>query len=315
VVYDFIGDKWPKSKRKAGLEATVASMLAKVINQVLLQKEAEKTEVGGFVTTRLAEAIFAIAQYAMKRRTIAVFVVSAGNGKTMALNALEIDTPGAVLITVQRTRSTVKSFLQLWARGLNLSENGRAEDIQDRIVSVLDRSNRLILIDEAHKMTVAALDVLREVWDKTRVSIVLAGTPSLYETMTSRRVGTHQHEIMDQLFSRVGMYRDMTELENPETGTPERVSTIADVRKIFARGQVSLARDAASFLCKLANTPGEGGLRTCAGLVQLVVDLWPGEQVTAALLRNAMGTRMGTKEASFRMDAAEITREEVAKTG
>lgn len=157
---EFKNKKW--AKFKPGTLATTASMLAKAVNNVIREREAEQTEVGGFVSTRLAEAIFDIVQYAMKRRQIAVFLVPAGSGKSMALNALEIETPGAVLITVKRSRSTIKSFLQLWARQLGKNETGRAEDIQDRIVECLQGSSRLMLIDEAHKLTVAALDAARE---------------------------------------------------------------------------------------------------------------------------------------------------------
>lgn len=98
----------------------------------------------------------------------------------MALDALEIETPGAILITVKRSRSTVKSFLQLWIRKLGGDESGRTEDIQDRICSSLQGTNRLMLIDEAHKLSIAALDVVREIWDEVRIRIVMAATPCLY---------------------------------------------------------------------------------------------------------------------------------------
>ena len=310
AISDFLNDKW--GKRKAGLQATVASTLARAVNQILREDEASKTEVGGFVATRLAEAIFDIAQYAIKRRRMAVFLVPAGSGKSMALNALEIETPGAILITVTRSRGTVKSFLQLWARQLNLNETGRTEDIQDRIIGAHHGTNNLVLVDEAHKLSVAALDVLREVWDQAHIPIVMAATPCLYQTITSRRVGSQQSELMDQFYSRVGMFRDLSHLENPATGKTEKLVTIDDVRKVFARGHVRLSRNGADFLCKLANTTGAGGMRVCKDLVQLVVDLWPGEQITAEHLGKALKTRLGTKEAGFRMDTAEITREQTA---
>lgn len=117
---------------------------------------------------------------------------------------------------------------------------------------------------------------------------------------------------MDQFYSRVGMFRDLTTLQNEQTGGDERRVTVADIRKIYARGHVRLARDGTDFLCKLANTPGAGGLRVCSDLVQVIVDLWPGEVITAGLLNKALITRLGVREAGFRMEVAEITRDQPA---
>lgn len=296
VIYDFLGDKW--GKRKAGLQPTVASKLAKIINQIMRENQAKETEVGGFVTTRLAEAIYAIIQYAIKRHKIAVFVVPAGSGKTVALEAAEIEIPGAILLTVTQRRGTVKSFLQLWARKLQISQAGRAEDIQDRVVEKLTGSNRLVLIDEAHKLTVPTLDTIREIWDSTQIPIVMAATPILQQMITHQRVGTQAVELMDQFYSRVGVFRDLTKIENPKTGQEEPLVSLADVRRVFVRGHVRLAPDAEHYLCRLANTPGAGGLRVCRDLVQMIVDLWPGEAITEKQLRRACATRLGVKAAA-----------------
>lgn len=304
AISEFKNNKW--GKRKAGIEATVASDLAKAINQILRERDAKDTEVAGFVKIRVAEAIFDIVQYAIKRRRISVFVIPAGSGKTMALRALKIEIPGAILITVKRARGTVKSFLQLWARELGLGESGRAEDIQDRIVKTVAGTNRLMLIDEAHKLSVPALDAIREIWDEARIPIIMAATPVLHQTITGQRIGSQAVELMDQFYSRVAMFRDLTNLDNPETGDPEPRVSIEDIRKVFARGHVRLAKDGVRFLCRLANTNGAGGLRVCVDLVQIVVDLYPGDVITSKLLGDAMVTRLGIKEAGFRMETAEI---------
>jgi DNA transposition AAA+ family ATPase len=311
AISNFCTSQW--GKRRAALQLTLASNLAKTINQILREREAKTTEVGGFIPIRLTEAIFAIAQYAVKRRKIAAFVVPAGCCKSMALQAFEQEIPGSILVTVKRARATPKSFLQLWARRLGLNETGRTEDIQDRIISELATSHRLVLIDEAHKLTVAAIDAMREIWDEAQMPVVLAGTPSLYRTLTSQRVGTYGSELMDQLYSRVCMYRDLTTLEEPSTGTFEQRFTVDDLRKIYARGHVRIAADGLKFLCKIANSPGTGGLRTCTALVQMAIDCWAGELVTAAILRGALQMRLGIKEAGF-FDTREEPQPEVAAT-
>jgi len=297
----FRNDKW---KGAAGTLYTTASELMGAIDQFLKERDAEETAVDGFATTRFVEEVVALVEYAKKRRKIGAFGAPAGSGKSTVLHELAETTPGAVLIVVRRCRSAVKPFLQLWARSLGLTEEGRAEDIQDRIIACLANSGRLVLIDEAHKLQVATLDVIREVWDETHVPIILAGTPSLHGTLTTRRVGTQTSELMDQLYSRVGMYRDLSALTNRKTGEPERLHSAEDIRKVFARGHVRLVKDGIDFLCQLANSIGGGGLRICKDLVQFVVDMYPGQPITAMLLNEALKMKAGPREAAFRMDVA-----------
>lgn len=313
VISEFRTRKWKKFK--AGTLATTASTLARVINQIVREQEAAKTEISGYVEIRVAEEINAIVQYAIKRKRIVAFLVNAGCGKTLCMQALRLDTPGAIMVTVKLTRGHVKSYLQLWARALGLSESGRAEDIQDRVTNQLSGTSRLVLVDEVHKLSVAGLDATREIWDEARIPVVLAGTPTLYQTVFNQRVGSRAVEIMDQFSSRCAIFRDLTHLENPDTGHTEPKVTVADIRKLYARGRVRLARDGVDFLFRLANTPGAGGLRICSDLVQMVIDLYPDATVTAALLTQALGMRRGAKEAGFAIEQLETPEPQTAAAG
>lgn len=307
--------KTGKWKGKQGTLLTTASLLVKAINQVLRQRRADETRIDGYVETRVAREIHNIVWRAVDRRLIAAFILPAGSGKTMAMEAMHDDRPGSVLLTVTRSRSSVKSLLQLWARTLGLHEVGRAEDIQDAIMNRLAGSDRLVLIDEAHKLSVAALDAIREVWDEVHVPIVLAGTPSLGRTMTSRRVGNLGSELMDQLASRVAFYRDFRELTNPETGESERLFTVEDVRNVFHRGNVRLSRDGADFLCRLSNLLGCGGLRTCRHLVEICADAVKGTDsaITASALESALVAKFGLHRATYiiKMSNDEATEEPI----
>lgn len=299
----FRNRKW---KGRHSTECTTASMLAKAIDQIINQQEAEETSVAGYVTTGFASAVLSMTKYATKRNLIAAFVAPAGSGKSTVMRYIEQETPGAVLITVRKARSAPRSFLQIWSRVLGLAEHGRTEDIQDRIVQTLVGSSRLTLVDESHKLQTNALDVLRETWDLTRIPIVMAGTPSFKTTLTTRRIGVQATELMDQLYSRVGIYRDLTYLTNSQTGEPEQLHSREDIRKLFNRAHVRLVRDGEEFLCRLANSPGGGGLRVCVGLVQMVVDLYPREPITAERLRSALVMKLGPAEAKFRVEQAGI---------
>jgi hypothetical protein len=174
-------------------------------------------------------------------------------------------------------------------------------------------SDRLVLVDEAHKLQVGTLDAIREVWDEVHVPIVLAGTPSLGRTITSRRVDNLSTELMDQLASRVAFFRDFRELTNPKTGDPERLFTVEDIRKAFHRGDVRLSRDGTNFLCRLANLLGCGGMRTCRHLVEICADSMKGvdKPITAAALESALVAKFGLQRATYisKTAAEEVTAE------
>lgn len=299
----FVNDKW---KGNAGTLYTLAQDLATACDQFLRQRQAEGTSVAGFVWTGFAQQVRDLVEYAVKRKKMGAFSAPAGSGKSMVFRAIQEMTPGAVLVTVTQKRGAPKSFLERLAQSLGLLENGRAEDIQDRIVRCLHNSDRLILIDEVHKLQVATLDVIREIWDEARVPIVMAGTPSFYKTLTTRRVGIQTSELMDQLYSRVAIYRDLSVMEDPETGERTRLFSVEDIKKLFGRGNMRLHRDGVDYLCGLANAIGGGGLRTCADIVQAVIDLFPGEDITAGRLEAVHRLKVGTREAEYRISQAGI---------
>ena len=296
AISEFKNDAW---KGAAGALAHTAQTVAKAINEIYRELEAAESEVGGFQMTRMAEAIFSIAKYCAKRGKIGVIVAPAGNGKSICLQALLEEFPGSVRLTITREEASPFQFLRLLCAALRLKPSGGAAVLHGRITKALKGTRRLILIDEAHKLRVAALDVMREIWDATRVPILMAATPVLYETITRNNIGGAVTELMDQLSSRVSVYRDLTHIENPETGEPGPRHSVADIRKIYERGRVRLAPDGAELLSRIANHNGGGNLRRVNELVQLIVDMFPGRLIDRAIITKALATQVGVHEAGL----------------
>lgn len=310
----FLTDKW---KGSPGTLYSTASALAKAVNQLLRQREADGTAVGGFVQNRFAERFFGVAQLAVKRRCMAVVTAPAGSGKTLCLEALRDEFPGSVLVTAGKTRSAVKPFLDCVAAAVGVDVGGRADTIQERIVNRLIGSDRPLLIDEAHKLQVATLDVVREIHDAAGVPVLMAATPVFRKTVTSQRVGLANRELLDQLYSRISVFLDLSDLTDEGGGSGGRLHTVEDIRRIFARGRVRLSRDAAEFLARLANTPASGGLRRCRHLMQVVIDLLSDEEVTREHLMKALSLSVGAREAGFvaSLASSPTTAEPVAAAG
>jgi len=136
----FRKDHW---KGSAGTLASTASELSKAVNLLLRQRQEDETSVASFVKTTVASAIFDIMKYAVKRRIIAGFALPAGRGKTITLKVLHDEIPGSVIITVTHSASTVKPFLQTWARVLGTRQTGRTHEIQAGVINRLAGSDRI----------------------------------------------------------------------------------------------------------------------------------------------------------------------------
>ena len=296
----FRNDKW---KGSVGTLATTASELSTAVNILLRQQESDRTSVDGFVKTRVAERIFNIAKYAIRRRMISGFALPAGSGKTIALQALHEEIPGSVIITVTHASSSIKTFLQAWARALGTRQSGRINEIQACVIDRLIGSDRLVMIDEAHKLSVKCLDVMREIHDAAKIPIIIAGTPVLHKTITAPQAGTLSYDLLDQLYSRIGVFINLSDMAMSGKDD-DRLFSREDIRKVFARGGVRISREVVDMLFNLSNHPASGCLRTCRDLVQICLDLYKGEEITVALLGRAYNFKIGIREAGFRIDSA-----------
>ncbi len=293
-------------KGKLGTQFTVAKELCTAIDQLLTERRAAETSVSGYVSTRMAEQGMNTIRYAVKRKYLAALMAPNGAGKSMLLQAARDSFAGAVLMIVDGDQASPIAFLRVWAGALGLSTDGRRSDLRNRIVNCLIQSGRLILIDEADQLPPPTLNTIRQIWDEAQIPIVLAGAPTLKQTLTTRRIGTESAELMARLYRRVKICTDLTIMENPETGEREPLFTVADIKKVFARGNVRFAPEALDMLCKLANRPHGGGLGYCATLVQYARDFYPDELITPSLIRRIMPMAIGATDAEFIANQAGI---------
>jgi DNA transposition AAA+ family ATPase len=85
------------------------------------------------------------------------------------------------------------------------------------VVDRLKNSGRLLLIDEAEHLPYRALELLRRVYDKAGVGILLVGMPRLIFNLRGKR-GEYA-----QLYSRVGFHRELEPLDVTDTEAIVRI--------------------------------------------------------------------------------------------
>lgn len=125
----------------------------------------------------------------------------AGRGKTFA----------AKLHASQHATTTIYVHANIWccgrhaitraiAKAMQLNRPGKGLTLDEALVNRLSGSDRLIIIDNAHRLTEGARRWLADFWDTTHIPIALIGNPEI----------ERQWQRNDQHGSRVGLHRDVT---------------------------------------------------------------------------------------------------------
>jgi len=142
------------------------------------------------VSTELRAAL----EYVRKTNSIGEIFAESGEGKTRGLDLYLQDNPTAILFRVRSWSRDLQSI-----EGAMFDVVGRAGyDKQTKravfLVQKLRDSDRLIIVDDAHKLTKPALQWLFDLHDETNCPIGLVGTFALEDTLNedpqrSSRVG------------------------------------------------------------------------------------------------------------------------------
>lgn len=121
----------------------------------------------------------------------------AGCGKSTALKHYAATNNGVIYVEADATVNTVRSILKLILRAMGEDGRGSTADMMQHILSKLEGTSRLLILDEAQHLSERSFDTIRAINDKARVGIVYAGNPSILKRMYGR-----QAEEFDQVYSR-----------------------------------------------------------------------------------------------------------------
>lgn len=218
---------------------------------------------GKFVETAVARDIINAGKMVAENQTIGLVVGPAGIGKTRCAEALADIYKAAVFITVRWGAYHPKGLCSIIAENLGVrgvgswkSDNMYRSQIE-RIVARLAGSNRLIIIDEAHKLSDDAIELVREIHDATQCPVLLLATKDLQDRI--RKSADPDH---GQLYSRVDITWPVTQGKDIHAGG-KRLFSVAEIRALFEQTPIRLSPDATHYLQDIANTLGQGSLRRC----------------------------------------------------
>lgn len=162
--------------------------------------------------TKLLKVVNRMLNDAFKDKEIAVITSTSGAGKTTAIEQYCLINHFAVHIRVNEVFNT-KYLLQIILRSLHCPTIGmNAQQMYETASEVLARKNRLIVIDEAERLKVSQLELLRDLYDQGNMGLCLVGLDSLRSLLQR---GKNLRENLVQLYSRVA-YQKVVDILEPE---------------------------------------------------------------------------------------------------
>lgn len=174
------------------------------------ERMSEKIEDLKFVETSVAERVFEVARMAHLESEIGVICGDAGLGKTHAVKEYADRNTDVILIEADLGYTAPVLFRHIHKK-LGLGGIGRLHDMFEDIVDKLRKSGRLIIIDEAEHLPYRALELLRRVYDKAGVGILMVGMPKLIHNLRGKKGE------FAQLYSRVHVFVSLESLKPHDT--------------------------------------------------------------------------------------------------
>jgi len=197
--------------------ADVANIEKKIKSYLSLSAEKAEAKIyrPKFIQTFIASRILDACRFAHTEQELALVVGDAGLGKTTAIKQYALDNPGVILIEADPGFGA-SSVLEEILLKLNGETGRNIHPMMNDVIARLRDTGRLIIIDEAENLPYKALEVLRRIYDKTGVGLLLCGMPRLLSNLRGKRGE------FAQLYSRVGK---VTNINNIRAEMPESVQS------------------------------------------------------------------------------------------
>lgn len=223
-----------------GQNDTVAEKLKATLDAADNRKKAMTTvKEPELVETNVMQQMYAGLEYARDRNDILVMYGAPGIGKTVSLEKWVQENPASIFFTASPSTAGKKAIMEEILEKLGKKVQGHGNRLEKAIISALRGTNRPIVIDEAHFMTLEALETLRTIYDATRCPVILVGNTLIMSIITEAN-----KNVTGQFFSRAVRI----ELD--------KKITIDDVKAIVLQNGIELDEECLTTLHKIANKVG-----------------------------------------------------------
>lgn len=208
--------------------------------------------------TKLLKVVENMLDASFTGKKLSVITSESGAGKTVAIEQYCLRNPAAIHVRVNEV-FTKKYLLQKLLKACNNDFDGMSSQLMfDSLSDILSRRHRLVVIDEAERLTYNELELMRDLYDQGNIGLVLAGLPKLRQLLQK---GRNLRENPVQLYSRVNHQKIVDILEE------------SDVRMIFTDklNEFKLDISAGKYKSIAKQLVHRGGLRATINLCRDVI--------------------------------------------
>jgi hypothetical protein len=177
-------------------EGNVAELEARVADMLKAASRRQVTDVTPF-QSNVTATLHTIFELVRKTNDVGLVSGPAGIGKSVAIRMYCDANPTAIAICIPRWQRTDSGLVALLFAGCDTTSWDQKTPRGTYMAARLRNSNRLILVDNAHRLTAGAREWLFDFYDETGCPIVLLGNPEILDAIRRN----------DQQFSRIGIHQ------------------------------------------------------------------------------------------------------------
>ena len=201
------------------------------------------------------------------RSRIVVATGPSGCGKSVGARALHAFDPNSILIRIRQKAGTDSGVARLIVESAGWRGRPPKQGAIEFVVEKLHTTGRLLIVDEAHRLSNSGYELIRDLADECGIPILLLGTDRVRQRVESTRMGI-ANMLDDQFSRRVCWVADLLRGADGRGGKARPIYSIAEIVEIFKSDKVRLTDDGAEFLCAVACTVGIGMLGMAANIYE-----------------------------------------------
>ena len=161
--------------------------------------------------TKLLKVVHNTLNRTFDEKEISCITGASGAGKTTAIENYCLINPNALYIRANQVLTRKYLLISLLKSLSQPTEGYSLYELYEIISESLARKNRIIIIDEAERLDIANLELLRDIYDQHNCGLALVGLENLRILL---KKGKSLKENLVQLYSRIG-YQEVVDILTP----------------------------------------------------------------------------------------------------
>lgn len=221
-----------------------------------------------FIETSVAKSIFGLINHTeactFEEGKIGIIIGESGHGKSECLTAFAKANKNTIYVKLDGGMTSTRIYNEI-AEKIGIVDSGSLGVITSRLKTELKDRQMIVILDEASKLTIKQLDLLRQIIaTKCKCPLILAGNAALLATI-NKSPTKNGAECLDQFTARLTYILNLDEMTSDNDCG---LYSAEDIRNLYMRGGIRLTKDAVKELRRICKIPLTGKLHVCDQLIR-----------------------------------------------